>query len=191
MPNSQKATKLGHFSKPILATIIATVLLIIFIVVALLLAPGDTIPEFSITDQNGDWDAQDQGKIAVFNDKIHPDAKGEYKFIIKNETAETLMYGFRLSEYLGNLNVDADPFMMYRIKTDNIYLGDGEYHFVGANYAEIEILPGSEHIMTLEWWWPFELDKEHDANDTLVGIAGGKLSVHIFIWAEVVPEEIW
>lgn len=190
MPETNNAAKHGHFSKPVFAAIIATILLIMFIVVALLLAPSEAIPEFSITDQNGDWDAQAQGKIAVFPSTIQPESKGTYKFVIKNESTKMLSYGFRLSEYLNNDNVDVNPFMQYRLKTDNIYLGDGDWHYVGVDYNDIEILPGTEHMMYLEWRWPYHIDEEHDANDTLVGVAGGTLSVHIFIWAEVVEEII-
>lgn len=191
MPETKQPAKRGHVSKPLLVTIIATVLLIVFIVLALLIAPTDQVPTFTLTDQNGDWQLQDQGQIGVFDNKIQPDSHGEYKFVIKNETEATLMYGFKLSEYLGNLNVDAEPFMLYRIKFDNKYIDSEDWHYVGLNYNGIEILPGSEHIMTLEWHWPFYTDGEHDENDTRIGMAAGKLSVHIFIWAEVLPEDLW
>lgn len=191
MPESKNVAKKGHVSKPLLAAIIATILLIIFIVIALLLAPGDVIPEFSLTDQNGDWDAQAQGKIAVFDDTIQPGSEGTYKFIIKNETEGNLIYGFKLSEYLNNDNVDVNPFMQYRIKLDNVYLGDGDWHYVGIDYNDMEILPGTEHLMTLEWRWPYEIDETGNANDTLVGRTGGSLSVHIFVWAEISAESLW
>lgn len=191
MSKSRKAAKIGHVSKPVLVAIIATVLLISFIVIALILEPQDPVPVFNLTDQNGDWDAQAQGKIAVFDEKIHPGSEGEYKFIIKNESEANLVYGFRLSEYLNNKNSDAKAFMEYRLKTDNIYLGDGEWHLVGMDYSNIEILPGTEHLMTLEWRWPFEIDDPNDENDTLIGITGGELSVHIFVWATVSEEELW
>lgn len=190
MPKTNSTAKKGRVSKPALAAIIATVLLMIFIVVALLLEPVEAIPEFNITDQGGEWKAQ--GTIAVFDDTIQPKSEGTYKFIIKSECTEVLEYGFRLSEYINADNIDnVNPFMQYRLKVDNLYLGDGDWHYVGMNYNGIEILPGTEHLMTLEWRWPFEIDDEHDKNDTLIGRAGGKLSVEIFIWAEVVVEEIW
>lgn len=202
MPENKNATKKGRVSKPLLAAIIATILLIIFIVVALLLAPGDLIPEFSLTDQNGDWDAQAQGKIAVFDKTIEPGSKGEYDFIITNETAENLKYGFKLTEYLNTSEVTARSFMKYRLKVDNVYLDDGEWRDAGFKYFEynpdslldyngIKIISGTKHLMTLEWWWPYEIDDVHDQNDTLIGVAGGELSIHIFIWAEVAEEIIW
>lgn len=192
MAKSQSNPKKKSSLRALLVMIVATVVLIIFLVIALLLVPQSAIPEFAITDQNGDWDAQAQGKIAVFDDKIYPSYEGKYEFIIRNESKATLEYGFRLSEYLNNLNVDnVSPFMMYRLKTENIYLGDGEYHYTGVDYGLITIEPGSEHRMTLEFIWPYEIDDEHDTKDTLLGVAGGKLSVHIFIWASVVEEEVW
>lgn len=188
MPNSQKAAKGGRISKPLMVMIIATTLLIIFIVVALLFEPQASIPEFNIYDQNGDWDAQAQGKIAVFDDTIYPGLDGEYEFKIKNVSDTKLSYGFRLTEYLNNTNFDAKSFMMYRLKMDGVPLGDYSWQRVGFDYSEMEIEAGSEHRMTLEWWWPFD---ENDENDTLIGRTGGSLSVHIFIWAEVVEDVEW
>lgn len=188
MPESNKSAKRGHFSRPLLVAIIGTVVLIIFIIIAILLAPVEVLPEFSLRDQNGDWDAQDQGTIAVFDDIIAPGDGGAYKFIIKNDTTENLKYSFKLDEIL-NTNGNVEPFMLYRLKYNDVYLDD-DYHQVGFVYGDIEIRPGSEHTMTLEWLWPFEIDDEHNVNDTLVGVIGGKLSVHIFIWAEIV-EELW
>lgn len=170
---------------------VATVLLIIFIIIALLLVPKLSLPEFEITDQQGTW--RDQGEIAVFDNMIQPGSKGSYDFIIKNESEERLMYGIRLDEYLENIPVGAHPYMLYRIKFDNLYVsgidaaGDeyvgSTWQYIGFNYNRLTIEPGSEHRMTLEWWWPFE---GNDENDTLIGIAGGELSVHLFLWAEVV-----
>lgn len=161
--------------------LVAIIMVVIFVVLALLFAPKPSIPEFEITDQGGEWRAQ--GEIAVFDDKIQPGSEGEYKFAIKNESDAYLRYGFKLSEYIGNINQDANPFMQYRLKVDNIPLDD-EWHYVGLNYADISIAPGSKNIVTLEWRWPFESGK--DDNDTLVGFDQGQLSVWLFLWAEVV-----
>lgn len=189
-----------HISKPIMVLIIATTLLGIFIVAALLLVPGPQIPIFRVMDQNGDWDAQAQGKIAVFDDMIAPGSHGEYKFIIKNDAEGDLRFGFKLEEYLNNAppsqTDDYYAFMEYRLKMDNVPLGDYEWHKVGyydwaINVADFGILKDKEHLMTLEWRWPFDIDGEHDEKDTLLGTLGGKLSIHIFIWAENVDEGLW
>lgn len=167
--------------KAISMLIVGTVLIIIFLVLALLFMPQNGIPEFEITDQQGSW--QSQGEIAVFDDEIYPGGEGSYEFIIRSECTERLVYGFRLSEFLVNIGQDTRPFMQYRLKKDNVYIDDGEWHYVGLDYNDIIILPGSEHLMTLEWRWPFESGL--DANDTLLGVAGGKLGVSLFLWAEV------
>lgn len=188
MPESNKTPKKSHASMPLLVAIIGTILLIMFIVVALLLQPVEALPVFTITDQNGDWDAQAQGRIAIFDGTIHPGKTGKYEFVIQNDSDETLIYGFRLTEYLNNSNYDHYAFMNYRLWQDDIPLGDGKYHTVGVDFNNIRILPGSRHTMTLEWYWPFEAG--HDEADTLLGRVGGKLGVHIFIWAEVAEEGI-
>ena len=164
----------------VLMCIIATILIIVFLVVALIIAYKITIPEFEITDQNGEWTAQ--GEIAVFDNKINPGSEGEYKFIIKNDSGEKLKYGFKLSEQIGSNN-EVSPFMQYRLKMDNIPLDD-EWHYAGVDYSDIEILSGSKHLMTLEWRWPFE--SGNDINDTLIGSTQGQLSVHMSLWAEII-----
>ncbi|MCH5156804.1 MAG: hypothetical protein J1G02_02875 [Clostridiales bacterium] len=181
MSKSQNKMKQGTALTVLLMAIIATILIIIFVVFALIFAPKSSIPEFEITDQDGGWKAQ--GEIAVFDDKIKPGSEGTYKFIIKNESDYSLRYGFKLSEYIGNINQNSDSFMQYRLKVDNVPIDD-EWHYAGLDYNNIEILPSSKHIMTLEWRWPFENDR--DGNDTVVGRAEGQLSVWMFLWAEVI-----
>lgn len=188
MPESNKSAKRGHFSKPLLVAIIGTVVLIIFIIIAILLAPVEVLPEFELKDRNGDFDAEDNHRIAVFDDIIHPDSHGEYQFIIKNVTDETLRYSVDLYEML-NTDANIPPFMQYKLYQDGTPLSDN-YHTVKFMYGEITILPGAQHLMTLEWWWPFEIDDEHNQYDTLIGVLGGKLSVHAHVWAEIV-EELW
>lgn len=164
----------------ILMCIIATILIIVFFVVALIFAPKSSFPEFDITDQNGEWKAQ--GKIAVFDDKIKPGSEGEYKFVIKNDNDEQLRYEFKLTEFIGDVNQDVNPFMQYRLKVDNIPIDD-QWHYAGVDYNNIVILPGSKHLITLEWRWPFE--NGNDNNDTLVGRTEGKLSVWMYLKAVV------
>ena len=179
MSNSQNNKTNRTAITVVLMTLIATILIIIFVLLAFIFAPRTYIPEFEITDQDGGWKAQ--GEIAVFEDKIKPGSEGTYKFIVKNESDVSLRYGFKLSEYIGNINQDANPFMQYRLKVDNIYL-DRQWSYAGLDYNNIEILPGCKQIVTLEWCWPFENDR--DGNDTAVGRAEGQLSVWLFLWAE-------
>ena len=173
--------KLNPALTAVLMCIIATILIIIFLVVALVLAHKMSVPEFEITDKNGEWTAQ--GEIAVFDNKIKPGSEGAYNFIIRNDSDQKLKYGFKLSEYIGKNIQDLNPFMQYRLKVDNIPIDD-EWHYAGVNYNDIEILPGSKHLMALEWRWPFE--SGNDSNDTLIGRMEGQLSVRLELWAEIV-----
>lgn len=173
--------------------IIATVLLMIFIVIALLLVPKPSLPTFEITDDQGTWTPEK--RIAVFPKTIKPGDRGVYEFIIRNESDEMMRYGVKMKEYLDKAPVGAHPFMKYRIKFDDIYiygrdiLGnkvDGEiWQYQGFEYFGVTIESGSEHRMTLEWWWDFYGD---DVNDTLLGSStdGCKLSVWVYLAAEVV-----
>ncbi|MCH5164104.1 MAG: hypothetical protein J1F36_03725 [Clostridiales bacterium] len=188
MPKSQSKPKnTGNVIKPLIVLVVALIIVTIFIILALLLAPRAAIPEFKITDRQGSWEAQ--GEIAVFDDKIMPSSKGEYYFILKNDSEASLRYGINLKEYLFGVNYNAQSFMQYRLKMNGVNLADddGAWHYIDdIDYYNIIILPGTEQLMTLEWRWPFEIDGTHDQNDTVVGRTGGKLSVVFFVWAEVI-----
>lgn len=179
MSQSQAKRKKRPIIRPLLISIVAVTILLIFIVTALLLVPGSALPEFEITDQGGEW--KSQGTIAVFDEKVKPGSDGEYEFIISSASEGKLKYGFWLTEYFDTTAL-AHPVMEYRLKMNGDYIGDGEWHYAGLHFYNLEILPGSELLMTLEWRWQFEGDNE---NDTLVGVFGGSISVNIFIFAEV------
>lgn len=171
--------------KTVTALLIATIIITIFLIIAFLLAPTDAIPEFEITDRKGSWEAQ--GTVAVFDEKIKPGSKGEYHFILKNESEAVLSYGIIMSEYLHNVDHEAKEFMQYRLKMNDVFIDNEEWHSIKElDYNDIYILPGTKQLMTLEWRWPFEDD---DVNDTLLGRTGGKLSVTFFVWAQIVEEE--
>ena len=178
--------------KAITMAIAGTVLLIIFLIIALLLAPVDYIPEFNIQERDKVsggtyWDAH--GQVAVFSDKIKPGDSGYYEFILVSECEADLSCVIVFTEYL-NTTAAAHPFMLYRITMDGVPLGDGEFHFApDIDHANFEILPGDRHSMKLEWKWEFE--NGTDENDTLLGIAGGKLSVEFYVGAEVIYNDEW
>ena len=183
MPKSQTTTKNRSKAKLVGMLIVATVLLIVFLVIALLLAPRDSIPEFEITDRQGSWEAQ--GTIAVFDDTIQPGSNGQYYFILKNDSESVLRYGINLKEYFNGAPKEMLPFMQYRLKMNGKFLDDEEWHYINdIDYNDILIIPDTEQLMELEWRWVFEDGK--DENDTLIGHTGGKLSVVFFVWAEVV-----
>ena len=188
-PKNEKQRR--PLSRPVMILLVTTFILMIFVFVALLLLPGEIIPEFSITDRKGSWESQ--GTIAVFDEKIKPGSEGEYSFILKSETADCpLRYGIRFHEYLSNEIEGAEKFMQYRLKLDgvNIDSDDTGWHYVNElDYYDIIILPGTEHLFTLEWRWPFEIGK--DDNDTLIGRVGGKYSLVFYAWAEVMEEWKW
>lgn len=185
MPKSQTLKKNGTKIKAVSMLIAATILLIIFLIIALLLAPKASIPTFEITDRNGSWEAQ--GTIAVFDDTVSPGSGGEYYFILKNDSDAVLRYSIDLKEYFSGANGEWLPFMQYRLKMNGKEMDNGEWHSVSdIDYNGILIVPGTEQLMTLEWRWPFE--EGFDDRDTVVGYTGGKISVVFFVWAEVVVE---
>lgn len=189
MSNSNRAIRL----KPLMFAIVGTTILLIFVLLALLLAPQPSIPEFDVAerDWNGIKQWEGHGRIAVFDEKIQPGAEGSYDFIITNESDTELRFGITFTEYL-NTQAPAHPFMEYRLKMNGDLLGDGKWHtatgvgvtsMIGMDYQELRLLPTTSQLYTLEWRWQFETD---DENDTLIGIAGGQLSIHCLILAEVI-----
>lgn len=184
MAKSQ-AKKKGRVSRPLLMMIIFTTILIIFILIALLLIPRDRIPRFDIAWRN--WQGRQQleahGEIGVFDDVIKPGSEGTFEFIIVNDTEDELEFGFTLTEIL-NTSELAHPFMQYKFEVDGLTVfNDDEWHDPDEmNFRRIRIRPLSEQSWTLKWRWGFEGDNE---NDTLVGVAGGTLSVHCLVLAEV------
>ena len=187
MSESQNTKKKSLVLKPLLVVIIATCFVLIFVLIAFLLSPQDTNtqPEFSIElrDWNGEQRWEAHGKIAVFDESISPGSRGEYQFILKNESDSMLRFGIALTEYV-NTTKATNPFMQYRLKMNGDYLGEGsEWRYASeVDHQNIEILPHTSQLITLEWYWDFNGD---DNNDTLIGIAGGELSVHCLVLAEV------
>ena len=183
MAKSQKKSSL----RALLMAIAATILLIILLVIALLLAPRSYIPEFEIAQRDWynqmRWEAH--GKIAVFDRSIHPGANGTYEFILTNESETELRFDISFTEYL-NTKASAHAFMQYRLSQNDIYVAeDSEWRYASQmDFQGIRILPGTSQLMTLEWRWLFE--NGEDVNDTLIGRAGGELSIHFLVLAEVV-----
>lgn len=143
---------------------------------------GDVIPDFLILDSNGQW--EEQGTVAVFDDKIYPGDEGAYEFIMTNEADGVLIYSFSLEErYEGNL--EFVPFMEYRLKMNNAYLNSDEETWFKAKdliYEGLKFAPYSQQLMTLEWRWPFE--SGNDEQDTAYGIEAGKLYIVLNAKAE-------
>lgn len=167
--------------------IVATVLLIVFLVIALLLAPRSYVPEFDIRVRDwmyGEQQIEAHGKIAVFDDKIKPGDSGSFDFILVNETGTELTFGITFTEYLETVAA-AHPFMQYRLSQNDIYVTEhSEWRYANQmDFHNIRILPDTRQLFTLEWRWEFE--NGTDSNDTLIGRAGGELSIHFLVLAEV------
>lgn len=180
-------SKKGSSLKALLMAIVATILLIILLVIALLLAPRAYIPEFDIGLR--EWPQQEQwethGVVGVFDETIHPGSNGKFEFILLNESDADLRFGIIFTEYL-NTTAATHPFMQYRLSMNGIYVAeDAQWRNASEmNFQNIQTLSGTKHVMTLEWRWLFE--NGEDENDTLLGHAGGELSIQFLVLAEVI-----
>ena len=187
MPTQKVKQKRRPAVKALTMLIIATILIIIFLIIALLLAPNgkESIPEFSIIDSDGDWQAN--GTIAVFDNTVKPGSNGEYNFVLKNDSDKPLRYRIIFTEYLDGKKAGFEPFMRYRLKLSGVGIIDEEWYCAeDINYYGITILPGERQLVTLEYQWPFEGNNERD---TLLGRVGGELSVAFDVRAEVVLDD--
>lgn len=190
MPKSQKQP--NAVLKPLIIVIITVILLVIFILFALLFAPQEeehkeSIPIFTIAER--DWITKEQWEvnhtIAVFDETIHPGSSGEYQFILRNESDVDLWFGIHLFERI-NTTISAHSFMRYQLTMDDVVVDNNKVEWHRAEeikYQGIRLLPGADHLFSLKWEWPFE--NGNDEEDTLIGVAGGTVSISFIVFAEV------
>lgn len=93
---------------------------------------------------------------------LSPMASGEYKFSVKNETKDNIIYNIKFSESMQNF-----VNMKYRLKIDNIYIKGNENEYVNLeelNLNDIIVPKNSINVYTLEWCW-----ENNDEADTKIG----------------------
>lgn len=167
----------------ILVLFLCAILIITIVLFALLLAPKKIsgIPEFEIEDNHGVW--EEQGTVAVFDNKIKPGDSGEYQFIISNVTDVKLRYAFVLEEHYSSNDIEWTPFLKYRIRMNGkLVETDAWLSADELSFDDLVILANTKHLMTLEWRWAWDDD---NANDTKIGNRGGEFSIRMQLKAEV------
>lgn len=125
--------------------------------------------DISIKITQGDIDIDKDTKLNIFKnqkfdgeEKIAPRSSGTYKFCVKNESQNDVIYYIKFSDemkYLVN--------MKYKLKIDNIYIRGNEENYVGIDELDVEnitVLKDSNNIYTLEWYWA-----DNDKADTFIG----------------------
>ena len=118
-----------------------------------------------IVIKTGDLQITTNTPINVFSNKefdgkniIAPMSKGDFKFNIKNDTNEDVVYHVKFVDEMKNF-----VNMKYRLKLDNIYVRGNKDEYVKIEDLDIEnvIVPkDSTSVYTLEWFW--ESDDEKD-----------------------------
>lgn len=110
-------------------------------------------------------------RLNIFNNQkfngekiIAPHSKGSYKFYIKNNSNDNIVYNIKFSD-------DMKKFvnMKYKLKMDNIYIRGNEDNYVtidGLDVNNVNVVKDSVNIFTLEWYW-----EDSDKLDTEVGIS--------------------
>lgn len=120
-----------------------------------------------ITGENGvKWNNNELQvfKNANYNEKkiIAPHSSGTYKFYVKNETENNIVYNIRLVDEMSHfIN------MKYKLKIDNIYICGNENNYVDIdkiNIDNIVLMKNSTTLYSLEWYW-----EDNDKLDTNVG----------------------
>ncbi len=174
-----------NFARHILFLLFGFILVVTAVtaaLVAVLMRPKEEFPVINVRDDNGEWKAQ--GTVAVLDDDIYPDASGTYNFIIRNSYKEKLLYSFSIVEYYNGEVATVSP-LEYRVRVSNVPVGTGE--FVPSeelHFEEVTFMPESDHLVTIEWRWPFE--SGNDESDTEFGKDGGHISLQLELTAETI-----
>ncbi len=168
----------------IILGILGVLLTVAIILIALIDLPYDEVPVIDVKDKNGAWKAQ--GTVAVLDEIIYPDSKGEYEFIIRNPNDVQLLYEFSIAEYYNGEAAESFP-LEYRVRVNNYLIGSEEWlpaselHFENLRFVE-----DSSHVVTLEWRWRFE--SGNDELDTCFGKDGGRYTLELSLTAESISE---
>ncbi len=169
-----------NYFVPIVIILIILSLLASMLCMKQVIVSKDYIPTLFITEKdNTSW--SDLEEITVFEngrfgDKIiYPGIEGEYKFRLINTNPDTLIYSINFSEK-NDYNVN----MLYRLKRNDTYLGDGTYKSIFyLHFEDLEVETRCNDIFTLEWKW------EDADNDTEVGMSNATYVLNVRVDAHV------
>lgn len=170
-----------NYARISVLAVLAALLAATVVLIALIGLPfSDTVvPTINVSDTDGEW--TDKGAVVIFGDKLRPGDKGEYKFVLSNANDSDMLYSFNLIPHYDGKADAAFP-IMFRLKMNNVIMETTEWKTVDMlKYEDMVILQGSSQTFTLEWEWPFDGD---NANDTLIGADGGKISLTLRLTAQ-------
>ena len=172
----------GEISRENLKKIIYVLLVIIMVLLILLVwkigriginatTTSGSISTDGIIVSENDVEIGKNTRLNIFNNQkfngekiIAPHSKGSYKFYIKNNSNDNIVYNIKFSD-------DMKKFvnMKYKLKMDNIYIRGNEDNYVtidGLDVNNVNVMKDSVNIFTLEWYW-----EDSDKLDTEVGIS--------------------
>lgn len=136
------------------------------------------IPTFSVYDTDGEW--TDGGEVKIFGKKnVKPGDSGSYMFIINNPHPVNLQCTVKFT--INYDDKESLPPIRYAIKSEG---SDLKLSAIENGFAVYDVVINKKESrsLTLEWQWPFE--GGDDLQDTSAGIAGGRYSIKIDIFAE-------
>ena len=152
---------------------------------------GDERPVLTIRSEGEEWGvSQDLG---VFSGSICPGSNNlddPYDLEIENPTEYEMEYTLTLTD---NNSWNGRSPLEYRLKMNNVYIGETNGWTAMADtgnvisFYGIHFTPGSSHIITIEWRWPFE--SGNDGSDTQAGHANGIYRLNVKVSASIVGQE--
>lgn len=172
----------GEISRENLKKIIYVLLVIIMVLLILLVwkigriginatTTSGSISTDGIIVSENDVEIGKNTRLNIFNNQkfngekiIAPHSKGSYKFYIKNNSNDNIVYNIKFSDYMKKF-----VNMKYKLKMDNIYIRGNEDNYVtidGLDVNNVNVVKDSVNIFTLEWYW-----EDRDKLDTEVGIS--------------------
>lgn len=122
----------------------------------------DTKDIAPIVIKTGDLQITTNTSVNIFGDQISPRSKGNFKFLVKNDTNEDVIYHIKFVDEMNNF-----VNMKYRLKLDNVYVKGNKNEYIKIEDLDLEhiIVPkDSTNIYTLEWYW-----EDDDKKDTYIG----------------------
>lgn len=176
------AIKKKQDKKGIGILLMSILLLLLTFAIIMMIEVPDRSNQFTIKFYDNQTEWEDGKKIGIFPSTIQPGSEGNYSFSIKNTENVEVEYYFSISEVYNQQIITNFP-MKYRLKINNLYVGDSKEWLDGSKlkFDQLIISSRSKDIFTLEWKWPYAAN---DTTDTFFGIENGEYALILKMTAQ-------
>ena len=185
LSDKEQALRRINISRIIIISVTIALLLMAALFLILMETPDNVPPIIVLKDADGGVIDKDF-EIEAFDGLIYPGTTGDFSFRVRNPHDQKVYYSFEIEPLYRGEPVDNFP-INYRIRLNNGLLNTEAWlEYDELNYKDLTFLPKTEHLITIEWDWPYE--QGNDALDTAFGKDNGEFSF-IFHITAVMEEE--